>query len=121
VEESAGVSLSFTPGEVFPGADAPILEILSVDGSNAPADPQAGPRTTDVEIDTDEGALIVIRAWNIPAATTVKVRVVPIHGGEVIIESTPLQEQSDQSLRASAVVPFPPGRSEIQLRANWTP
>jgi hypothetical protein len=116
-----GATSSFIPGEVFPGSDAPTLEVLNIGNVPAPADPLAGPATTELELDTDQASQIVIRATNIPALTRVKVRVVPVLGNEILIESTQLQAQPDGSLRATASVVFPPGRSEIQLRANWTP
>jgi len=121
-----GRTTSFVPGDVFPADDAPRLEVVSIgyDGMPpvaAPLDPDASPGSPDIEIDTDQDSQVVIRAWNVPVSTTVKVRVIPILGNEITATSTPLQKQPDDSLRATAQVAFPPGRSEIQLRANWTP
>jgi hypothetical protein len=124
-----GVTSSFVPGEVFPGADAPTLEIVSISNNNvpvaAPADPVAGLDNIEIPLDTDQASQVVIRARNIPATTAagptkITVRVVPVLGNEIIATSTALQAQPDGTLRATANVTFPPGRSEIQLRVDWT-
>jgi len=122
----AGISAATTPGAVFPPLEAPRLQVLSLgDGEKesvaAPPDPDAGPDSPDVEIDTDQLSEVHIRAWNIPVGTAVTVRVVPILGNEITVTSTPLAQEADGSLSATAEVTFPPGRSEIQLRANWAP
>lgn len=116
-----GFTTSLVPGAVFPEDDAPRLTLVSVDSVGAPDDPSAGPMTTDVEIDTDQVAQVAIRATNIPAGTRVDVRVVPLLGDEIVVQSSMLAMQPDGSLHATATITFPPGRSEIQLRANWTP
>lgn len=114
-----GVSISDTPGQVFPPDDAPTLELISVGGSAASHEPLAGPGTVDLEIDSEEPVQVVIRATNIPVGTRVKVSVVPLLGNSNEVQSTMLAMQPDGTLRATAMIPFLPGRSEIQLRANW--
>lgn len=118
------------PGEVFPGSNAPTLEVVSITTNNnvpvaAPADPIAGPGTVEIPLDTDQASQVVIRARNIPTTTAagptkITVRVVPLLGNEIIATSTALQAQPDGTLRATANIAFPPGRSEIQLRVDWT-
>lgn len=119
-----GFTMSTTPGGVFPDlVMTPVLELASVGGVTAPVDPAAGALTTDVTIDTDKETLVTVRAWNIPAGTQVTIRVVPVFGDEMITTTSALvaSGQPDGSLEATALVVFPPGRNEIQLRANWTP
>jgi len=108
-------------GPIFPTDDAPILEIVSVDGAPTSSDPRAGILTPDVEIDTDEGSVIVVRGKNLPIGTSVTIRVAPERGHAILGQAVLGDPQPDGYSHGSATLAIPPGRSEVQLRANWTP
>ena len=115
-----------TPGPVFPPDDAPWLRGVLICNAEVPADPDAGVLSTEAGIDNAGPCSVEIHARNIPAGTTVKVRVafanwIPPSGGVIEATSTPLQDVGGGLLSATAEVGLPPGKSEIQLRANWTP
>ncbi len=111
---------SATQGPVFPPAPAPKLTVVSVATIPAPADPLAGIDTEDVVIDDPNMIAIEIAAENVPLGTQVQVRIVPLRGAVINVLSTPLAGTLGAS-SATATVALPRGRSEIQLRANWTP
>ena len=114
--------VSGTPGPVFPPADAPTLRATAVDTVAVPTDPDAGIMTSDLSISSLEGVTVEIEATNIPAGATVNVIVVPAHGQRAVYVSDQLVDNGGGVLTASAANVFiPPGRAEIQLRANWTP
>lgn len=105
--------------------DVPTLRVTFLDGQSVPADPLAGITTTDVSISSSGPVTIDIEATNVPPGTTVKVRVVPVRGENVdcptssmTCDSTPLVGTMALST-STATITFTPGRSEIQLRANW--
>jgi hypothetical protein len=120
---------SGTPGPVFPPADAPTLRVTSVDydvdgvpeSHAVPPDPDAGIMTSDVSISTLEAVTIHIEAINVPAETTVDVIVVPDHGQRTVYVSDGLFDNGGVLTASAANVVIPPGRVEVQLRANWTP
>lgn len=109
---------------VFPPSNAPTLRAILVDGQDIPADPLGGIQTSDVQIVNVEPVQLLIEATNIPLETEVKVRVVPARGQDLEFTTTPphLQDpDGDGVLTALIEVQLPPGKSEIQLRANWVP
>lgn len=112
---------SSTPGPVFPPAGSPTLKATLVDGETVPSDLDAGILTTDLEVNNENAVTVNIEATNIPVGTTVDVRVLPGRGDVITTTSTPLADAGGGLLTATASVTLPPGRSEIQLRANWTP
>lgn len=113
-------SLAYTPGPLFPPSNAPKLRVTQIAGEPVPADPEARIKTIDVEI-SDEGAVTIhIEAMNIPVGTQVQVRVVPQRGPIIETISSPLVG-SEVLSTATAIVPFPLFRSEIQLKANFSP
>lgn len=113
-----------TPGPVFPPSHAPILKVSSIaytgGTASAPADPAAGVLTTEMSINDAQPATVNIEAQNISVGTAVTVIVIPARGSKITATSTPLAGSPVLST-ATAQVTFPPGRSEIQLKANWTP
>lgn len=115
---------SSTPGPIFPPPGSPTLRAASVDTTPVPADPEAGISTTDVDLATDQPVTINIEATNIPVGTTVQVLFVPEHGNGVVVAgtSTPLADAGGGLLVATMTgFVLPVGRTEIQLKANWTP
>ena len=118
---------SSTPWAVFPEVDVPMLKVTAVDLVSVPIDPEAGPLTADAEINSESLVTIDIEATNIPAGTTVEVRIVSIDTNSedgndaVYVTSTLLQDIGGGLLTATAEATLPFGRSEIQLKANWTP
>lgn len=109
------------PMPVFPAVNAPILQVTTIAGQPVPTDPDATIYTTETILNTGLPVTVGIEARNIPASTTVNVRVVPARGAPFTVTSTPLVQQGGGVLTANATVTFPSGKSEIQLRANWTP
>jgi hypothetical protein len=91
-----------------------------IDGNAVPADPGGGILTADVDMDNGQPVTVLIEANNIPVGTIVLVKIVPAQGNVITAASTPLTGTFAAS-SATAQVTFPPGRSETQLRANWTP
>jgi hypothetical protein len=113
---------STTPRPLFSQTNSPTLKATLVSGALVPADPIAGILTTDVEIQASDTTVLEIEASNIPAGTTVEVRILPTRGHLITATSTPLDDIGGGILTATAAVPnFPVGQSEVQLRANWTP
>lgn len=112
---------SFAPMPVFPAANAPVLQVTTIGGQSASTDPAATIYTTETILNTGLPVTVGIEARNIPAGTTVSVRIVPARGAPFTVTSTPLVLQGGGVLTATATVTFPSGKSEIQLRANWTP
>lgn len=113
-----------TPGSVFPDSSAPKLNVVAIENALAlvPEDPSAGILTSDVDIQPASPNVIsrvFIEATNIAPGTRVEVRIVPARGPVLTVSSTDLIDAGDGVLTATADVVFPPGRSEIQLRANW--
>ncbi len=110
------------PGPIFPPSDAPTLRATLVDTVSVPADPEAGIMTADLEISSSSVVTVEIEATNIPAGTTVNVIVTPHNGPKGTYTSTPLVDIGGGVLTATAEVSrFQAGRSEVYLRANWTP
>lgn len=114
-------STSSAPGPVFPPADAPTLKATLLDGVAVPADPDAGILTTELDINTLDLITIDIEATTIPAGVTVEVRAAPSSGDFITATSTPLAPAGGGLLIATAELALPHGRTEIHLRANWTP
>lgn len=114
-------TFSDEPGPVFLPHGAPTLRLVSIAEAAVPDDPAAGITTTDLSIATNDVVTVNIEATGVPVGTTVQVRVVPEHGSAMLIDSTPLEDVGQGLLAATASVTFPPGRTEIQLKANWTP
>jgi len=110
-----------TSKAVWPSPTAPTLRATVVDGEGAPVDPIARILTTDLQINNAAPVTIQIEATDIPAGTTVEVRIVPARGDVVTVTSTQLSAGQGGVLTATAQTVMPSGRAEIQLRANWTP
>ncbi len=117
------------PSSIFPPADSPTLAAKYVANTEVTGDPLAGIHTTDLELTVNGPATIEIEATNIPVLdppVTVEVRIVPARGDVITVTSSGLVDDDgngnlDGILHATADVTLPSGRSEIQLRANWTP
>jgi len=117
------------PGVVFPRLqdNAPTLKLVSIDGIPAPSDPDAGILSADVEFTTATPSTLHIEATNIDEGvgspvvrTKVRVEVLPERGP--LIRRCPelfLRPDASGILDADPTLTFPPGRSEIQLRATW--
>lgn len=103
----------------------PKLTLVRVDMQSVTPDPRAGITTTDVEIFNSGPVQLDIEAQNIPPGTIVLARIVPVRGEPLgcaapamTCSSTPLIGTLERSV-ANVVITFLPGRSEVQLRANW--
>ena len=96
-----------------------MLRVTQVAAANVGTDPAGNILSTDLAIDNPGALTIAIEATDIPAGTTVEVRVVPTRGLVITATSTPLVGAG--VLTATADVTLPTGRSVIQLKANWTP
>ena len=106
---------------VFPPSPVPTLRVARIHDQDAPADPAGGILTTDVEINTSAQVIIDIEAANIPVGTTVTVMVIPARGERIEIEADAPLAGTFETSTTTATVAFPTGRTEIQLKANWTP
>ena len=111
----------FTTFAVFPPDNEPILRITQIENEPIPADPTAGVPSTEVTIDTGNPVVVQIEAENVPSGTTVTVRVIPARGTPFSVTSTPLEVGEGGVFTATASVTFPTGKSEVHLKANWTP
>lgn len=112
------------PGPVIPDSTAPQLWITDVASQPVTMDPVRGIESAELDLVDPAGPVVIgIAARNIPAATTVVVRLVSDNGNLVSAVSNGLEDfDMDGILTATAQITFPsPSRSEIQLRANWTP
>lgn len=115
---NSSFSATNTPSVVFV-ASPPQLRITGICGEVAPPDPIAGIMSTEVEFTNGSPCSIDIEATGIPVGTTVGVRIIPARGPIITATSTGLIDAGGGLRTATATVTFPPGRSEVQLRANW--
>ncbi len=112
---------SYATGPVFPPAFPPVLRASMVDSQSLPADPDAGIDTVETQISVPGPTTLLIEAENVPVGLDVTVYVVPLRGAALTFTSdTPLAGTFESST-TTATITFPPGRSEIQLKVNWTP
>lgn len=121
VDSDPDASFALLPEQIFPGSGAPTLIATLIDSQPVPSDPAARISTVDVEIDNENAVTLQIEATNVPEGTTVDVFVIPARGLRTVTSSTPLVAGKGGLLSATAALTLPPGRSEIQLRANWVP
>ena len=88
-------------------------------------DIEAGPLTTDIVIETLQLASIQVQATHIPSGTTVEVRVVSLSDSDANCQfdqcPTCVLVGDFESSSCTVDVNLPPGRNEIQLKANWVP
>jgi hypothetical protein len=70
-----------SPPQIWPGATAPTVKVLSIDGVAAPADPTARLDTaSDVAIAKNNGVDVIIQTTNFPTSGVVQVRDVKKYG-----------------------------------------
>jgi hypothetical protein len=97
--------------------------VTGINGQQVDQDPFAGVQTIDEIVESVLGAdadLIDIDVENAPPGTRVLVRVTPERGEIIESLSTPLKGDVAHSM-ATAAVPLPAVRAEIQLIATWEP
>ena len=112
---------SFATGPVFPPAFPPVLRASAVDIQSLPADPDAGIETVETQISIPGTTTLLIEAENVPVGLDITVYVVPLRGSTITATSDAPLAGTFESSSTTATITFPPGRSEIQLKVNWTP
>lgn len=115
---SGSQSFVGAPSAVFPPTP-PQLYVTTICGQPAPAEPDWGMKTTDVDLSSPSACTINISGTGMPVGTIVVVRVIPARGNIISVNSTPMVDAGGGLRTATASVTFPAGRSELQLRANW--
>jgi hypothetical protein len=100
----------------------PVLWISKVDGVDVTREPVAGLRTVEVEIDDANPVTVEVEAIGVKPGTQVTIHITQAYGGRYSVTSSGGLEDKDGVLSVKIEnVTIPPGRCEIQLRANWTP
>lgn len=126
VDPGVPLFLEDLPTFIFPPKGTPslravLLEDLKMNQFPVPPDPHGvidDPVGVDVNIATTDAVTLEIEAENVPAITTVDVRVVSVSGPTAIVTSTPLDGPDKNGiLTATAILTFQPGYSVVQLRA----
>lgn len=105
-------------GPVFPlDGLAATLTILSIDGETVTEDPDSGIVTVETMFGNAASVPVVIQATNVPDGILINVILTPARGDI----NTAAQEEPATVTggMATAMVIFPAGRNEIQIRANW--
>ncbi len=106
---------------LWPPTDAPAVKIVSVGGTNAPADPRAsfGSAGADVALAQTASTQVVIETTNVDQASQVQVRVTPRAGANAtvtnaavstVVSTTPLV------VRWTATLPVTVGYSAVQVK-----
>lgn len=98
-------------------APLPSITVVSVNGTAAPTNPLAGYSTPDLSINSTSSVAIVVQAANIPANSTVKLRISSEGASSVLDQELPVTLNSQ--LQATANVTFPSGVSRFYVRAIW--
>jgi hypothetical protein len=101
----------------IPIAPLPSISVLSINGSPAPATPAAGYTTPDVSVNTMSPIAITVQAANIPANSTVTLRISSEGDSSVADQLVPVTLNAQ--LQATANVTFPTGVSRFYVRAVW--
>lgn len=114
-------SSSFATGPVFPTVFPPTLRATSVGGQPLPVDPDHGISTVDAQITIGDPVTLNIEATYIPPGVYVTVYVVGLRGAPTTYTSDQPLVGTWVSSSTTATITLPAGRSEIQLRVNWTP
>jgi hypothetical protein len=117
-----GASASFTqfPARPIPTA-LPALRIASVNGVNAPASPSGNLSTPDISFATAVTGVVAvnIEGANIPAGTTVSVRVVPTASVGPATVATATLSGTLSASTATASIALPPGLGSITVSATF--
>lgn len=108
------------PVRVFAAA-TPVLRITRIDGNDVAGDPLAGIKTLDAEFDNPNPVTIEVEATGVKAGTKVVLTILPTYGPKFTVTSADGLAEKDGVLTVQIKdVKIPPGRCELQLRANWT-
>jgi hypothetical protein len=107
------------PAEVWPDSNIPSARILSVNGTNTPADPHADVRasTTDMTIQTSDAVDVVIETKNMPVDSVVNLIITPIEGIRVTVQAT--HTEGNEGLSTwTATTTIPATNSILQVHAT---
>lgn len=106
---------------LWPPSTAPRIEVVSIGGVGAPADPRAafGATGADVALPETTSTPIVIRTTNVEEASTVEVRVTPRSGADAeVIDAAvdTVESATEPILLWTADLPVLTGYSAVQVR-----
>jgi len=101
----------------IPVAPLPSISIVSINGTPAPANPAAGYTTPDVSVNTSSPIAITVQGANIPANSTITLRISSEGASSAVDQVVPVTLNSQ--LQATANVTFPVGVSRFYVRAIW--
>jgi len=89
VPPPSAITPNQTP-QIWPDSTTPRLEIVSVGGTNAPADPRPNLFQPDIELNEGGQKTVVVHAYNVPTDGTwqVQVRLTPRNGKESFVTCT---------------------------------
>ena len=103
---------------VFPSAGSPTVNIVSVAGLNAPADPVGNFNATpDIGLQTNGPVTVVVQTQNVPTTGTVAVRVVPVFGASWTTNAS-FVSGNLASATWQVTTKFPTGYSALQAHAT---
>jgi hypothetical protein len=116
---SGGSFLSFPTASV--PSSQPVLRILSLGGTEIPANPAASPSVPDITFPApiEAPVTLTVSASNVPLGTTVNIRVVPATGQPTTATTTGLSGTVGNST-ATATVTLPPGAGIVTASATFT-
>lgn len=102
---------------IWPLESDPTIEILSVDGHEAPLDPRASlnPPAGDINITNPNPVEVILACTNVPMNAALTVRVIPKRGQDIVATATFLSGDLSSSLWITTVQ-FTNGFSAIQAK-----
>lgn len=105
--------------QIWPNSTTPKLEIVSVGGVNAPADPRSNLFQPDIELNAGGSRLIVVHAYNVPTDGTwaVQVRLTPRNGKESFVTCTYVSGNQGSSIWQGSLN-FDEGSGALIARAH---
>ena len=109
-----------TPGNVFPPANSPTVNVTAIGGAMVPANPLGGFNPADLVINEGGSVTIDVVAENIPVGTVVDLSIWTESTGNMVLQTTPLAGNLANST-ATATATFPHGFSRISIQASWNP
>lgn len=102
---------------LFPNSSTPKVQIASVEGLAAPADPRSDINVADIALTPIGEVDIDINAFNIPATWVVQVQVKPRNGTDIYFNASRISGNDSASLYRASIPQFPIGLVSLQVRA----
>jgi hypothetical protein len=117
IDSAAGGSFISFPTAPVPG-NQPVLQITSLGGTNAPANPSSALNSPDITFSQPVSqAVVAVAGTNVPDGTQVTIKVVPATGSPVTTSAT--LNGTFGATTGQATVTLPPGAGMITATATF--